>query len=355
MRPRLPLKPVAEQAALRLQQAWLRRGPLACLLWPVSQALGVLVALRRSLHRHGIPAVETLPVPVVVVGNLVAGGAGKTPTVLAVVERLRALGHRPGIVSRGHGRRGSAPRPVHPDTPVELAGDEALLLRLRSRAPVWVGRDRVATVRALLTAEPQTTVVVSDDGLQHLRLTRQVQLVVFDERGAGNGWLLPAGPLREPLPAGTRWPGDVPTRVLYNAAEPSTALSGSLLHSRLPGAVALADWWQGLPAQAKVLQALASARVLAAAGTARPQRFFSMLRQAGLRIDELPLPDHHPYQTLPWPADTTDVVVTEKDAVKLLPDRLGTTRAWVVPLDLQLDPGTARWLADQLPAPPTRP
>lgn len=341
--------------ALRLQQAWLRRGLLACLLWPVSRVLGALVALRRRLHRQGFPAAEKLPVPVVVVGNLVVGGAGKTPTVLAVVELLRALGHRPGIVSRGHGRHDTAPRPVHPDTPVQLAGDEALLLRLRSRAPVWVGRDRVAAVRALLAAEAQTTVVVSDDGLQHLRLTRQVQLVVFDERGAGNGWLLPAGPLREPLPAGTVWPGDIPTRVLYNAASPTTALAGSLLHSRLPGAVSLADWWRGLPAQAAALQALAAGPVLAAAGTARPQRFFGMLREAGLQIDELPLPDHHPFHTLPWPVHTSDVVVTEKDAVKLAPDRLGATRAWVVPLDLQLDPGTARWLAEQLPAPPSRP
>ncbi len=328
---------------------------MACLLWPVSRVLGALVALRRALHRLGVPAVDTLPVPVVVVGNLVVGGAGKTPTVLAVVERLRAQGHRPGIVSRGHGRRDTAPRAVHPDTPVQLAGDEALLLRLRSRAPLWVGRDRVAAARALLEAEPQTTVIVSDDGLQHLRLTRQVQLVVFDERGAGNGWLLPAGPLREPMPAGTAWPGAIPTRVLYNAASPTTALAGSLLRSRLPGAVALADWWQGLPAQAAALQALAAGPVLAAAGTARPQRFFAMLRQAGLQLDELPLPDHHPFHTLPWPPQTPDVLITEKDAVKLAPARLGATRAWVVPLDLQLDPDTAQWLAEQLPAPPFRP
>jgi tetraacyldisaccharide 4'-kinase len=312
--------------------------------------LGLVAALRRFVYRVGLLRTRSLPVPVVVVGNLVVGGAGKTPTVLAVVDVLLAAGHRPGVVSRGHGRRGDAPLAVRPDTRVTAAGDEPLLLHLRSRVPVWVGRDRVAAARALLAAEPATTVLVSDDGLQHLALPRQVQLVVFDERGAGNGWLLPAGPLREPLPRGPLWPGTVPTRVLYNAPAATTALAGSVLPSRLPGAVDLVDWWAGEPAQPAALQALRGRRVLAAAGTARPQRFFAMLRAAGLDIAELPLPDHHPYATLPWPDATAEVVLTEKDAVKLSPGRLGPTRVWVVPLDLQLDADTARWLAEQLPA-----
>ena len=109
-----------------------------------------------------------------------------------------------------------------------------MLLHLRSRAPVWVGRDRVAAAQALLKHHPDTTVLVSDDGLQHLHLGRQLQLVVFDERGLGNGWLLPAGPLREPLPAGTRWPGNIPTQVVYNATTATTAQHGSLMRSE-PG------------------------------------------------------------------------------------------------------------------------
>lgn len=338
--------------ANRLQQAWLSRGWLARLLWPVSLVMSALVAARRGLYRAGLWQSSTLPVPVIVVGNLVAGGAGKTPTVLALVQALRGHGHRPGIVSRGHGRQQDRPQAVTAATPVAEAGDEPLLLHLRSGLPVWVGRDRVAAARALLAAAPDTTVIVSDDGLQHLRLDRQLQIVVFDERGVGNGWLLPAGPLREPLPAGARWPGPVPTRVVYNAPAATTAQAGTVVRSRLAGAVPLADWWAGRPASLEALAALAGRPVLAVAGTARPGRFFDMLTQTGLRCATLPLPDHHPYTDLPWPAGTPSVVLTEKDAIKLAPARLIQAQVWVVPLDLQLDPALTDELARLIPASP---
>lgn len=333
----------------RLQRAWEGRGPLACALWPLSLLMGGIVALRRAAYRLGLLRRERLPVPVLVVGNLVVGGAGKTPTVLAVVRLLQAQGHRPGIVSRGYGAAGDgAPREVTPDAPASEVGDEPLLLRLRGGAPVWTGRRRAEAARALLRSHPDTTLIVCDDGLQHLALARDLQLVVFDERGAGNGWLLPAGPLREPLPRGGRWPGGVATEVVYNAPAATTGLPGTLVRTGLGGAVALGDWWQGQPAERATLLALAAISrrrpLLAAAGTARPQRFFAMLRAAGVAIRELALPDHHPYADLPWPAGTPDVLLTEKDAVKLDPRRLGATRAWVLPLDLALDPSVAAWL-----------
>jgi tetraacyldisaccharide 4'-kinase len=333
----------------RIQSAWLGRGPLAITLWPLSLAYRAAIGLREGLYRLGLKATETLPVPVLVVGNLVAGGAGKTPTTLALVELLRRRGYTPGVISRGHGRRAQGIVQVTRDTPVEDSGDEPLLIHLRAGVPVAVGRDRVAAGRSLLARHPRVDLLLSDDGLQHRRLHRDAQVIVFDERGAGNGWLLPAGPLREPFA-----PARVPARsvVLYNAAEPSTAWPGHRVRRRLGGAVALAAWWQGSPASREALVSLAGRPVLAAAGVARPGRFFGMLREAGLDIAECPLPDHHGFADLPWPADTPDVVVvTEKDAVKLRPDRPGCAQVQVATLDFAFDADFEAELMRCLPPP----
>jgi tetraacyldisaccharide 4'-kinase len=344
--------PPTHRSARRLQRAWRSRGPLACALLPLAWLYGVVAAVRRSLHAAGWMRAQALPVPVIVVGNLIAGGAGKTPTVMALAEALRLQGFHPGLVSRGYGRRSHAVLEVRPDTPVDCCGDEPLLMRTRTGLPVVVGRDRVAAARALLRTHPEVDVVLSDDGLQHLRLARAAQVLVFDERGAGNGWLLPAGPLREPLPA------RLPPRsvVVYNADRPSTALPGSLARRSLGGAVALHDWWAGRPASLERLQSLAGRPLLAAAGMAHPQRFFGMLRDAGLRIDSaLPLPDHFDFASLPWPAGAGDVLITEKDAIKLRPERVAGTRVWVVPLDFRIDADVVRRLIALLPAAPRTP
>jgi tetraacyldisaccharide 4'-kinase len=321
------------EAVQALQRAWLARGPLAVALLPLSAPFALLSALRRLLYRIGALRAERLPVPVIVVGNLIVGGAGKTPTVIAVVSLLRRRGFTPGVISRGYGRSHDAVVDVEPATPVAHCGDEPLLLRLRLLVPVTVARDRVAAARELLRRHSQVDILVSDDGLQHLRLARDAQVLVFDERGTGNGWLLPAGPLREPLSA--QAPAD--SVVLYNTTAPSTAWPGSLARRSLAGVLPLADWWAGAAASPAALAQLAGRRVVAAAGMAQPQRFFDMLRAAGLSIDALPLPDHHDFTALPWPADTADVIVTEKDAVKLDPRRVGATRVWVAPLDFDID------------------
>ena len=295
--------------------------------------MGVVVCTRATLYRRGALRTHRLPVPVVVVGNLVAGGAGKTPTVIDLVALLREQGHTPGVISRGYGRRTDDVQEVRADSSVHDSGDEPLLLRLRCGVPVVVGRDRVAAGRHLLGLHPDVSIIVSDDGLQHLRLARDAQVVVFDERGAGNGWMLPAGPLREPM-SHLAPPRSV---VVYNAAQATTAWPGASAHSSLAGLVRLADWWAGRPASQHSLIALRKRPVTAAAGLARPERFFNMLRQAGLQVTALPLPDHHDFATLPWPAGTEDVVVTEKDAVKLKTERAGDPRVWVAPLNFELD------------------
>jgi len=329
---------------------WLTRGVLARLLLPLAWFFGALTATRRALYRTGLLRTRRVDVPVVVVGNLIAGGAGKTPVVLALVELLRSRGYTPGIVSRGHGGAVDGVLLLQASTPARLAGDEPTLLYLRSRAPVAVGRDRVAAARALLGAHPDVDVLVADDGLQHWRLGRDAQVLVFDERGAGNGWLLPAGPLRESIP------DRVPPRtlVVYNAGAPTTPLPGGIGTRRLQGLVALADWRHGAKASAEALDTLRGRPAVAAAGVARPERFFSMLRERGLAISPLPLPDHYPYATMPWPADTPDVVVTEKDAIKLDAAAVGRTRIWVAPLDFSFDADFAPALLALLPLPRPR-
>lgn len=342
-----PARPSLQQ---RIEAAWTGRGALAWALWPLSWLYRAAVALRRAAYSAGLLRSEHLEVPVLIVGNFVAGGAGKTPAVLAVADLLRRRGWTPGIVSRGHGGTAGGVLEVAPDTPARLCGDEPLLLRRRSSAPVAVGRDRVAAARELLRRHPEVDIMIADDGLQHLRLARDAQLIVFDERGAGNGWLLPAGPLRAPMPTAA------PERsvVLYNAVAPSTPWPGTLARRGLASVAALDDWWTGAPPDAQCLARLRERPVLAAAGMARPGRFFALLREAGLQIEaELALPDHHPFDTLPWPAHARDVIVTEKDAVKLAPGaRLGATRVWVATLDFRLTAAGEAALLRLLPARP---
>lgn len=339
--------------AERLQRDWWRHDPtpLARSLKPLSAVYAALVGTRNTAYRTGLLSSRTPALPVVVVGNLVVGGAGKTPTVIALVAALRQLGWHPGIVSRGYGRSSDALAAVHPHSLPTEVGDEPLLMHLRTQAPVMVGRDRVAAVRALREAHPDVDIVVSDDGLQHRRLARVLQVIVFDDRGVGNGSLLPAGPLRERLPA------EVPDHsvVLYNAAAPSTPLPGAVATRRLAGAVPLADWWHGAAPSASTLHALRGRAALACAGMAHPERFFAMLEHEGLRFDRLPLPDHFDFSRLPWPASAQDVLVTEKDAVKLRPDSVGGARVWVVALDLRLPEAFIAEVQRLLPARPPPP
>ena len=184
----------------RWQAIWSRRGLAAWLLRPGAFLLGVLGALRRRLYALGLLKVHRLPVPVIVVGNVVVGGAGKTPTVIALIEHLKAGGWCPGVVSRGYGRTGREVLAVEDNTPAAAGGDEPALIRRRTQVPVYVAPRRVDAAQALLKAHPEVNLVLCDDGLQHLALGRDLSVAVFDERGTGNGWLLPAGLLREPWP-----------------------------------------------------------------------------------------------------------------------------------------------------------
>ena len=187
----------------RLQHHWYRLSPLHLLLFPVSLIFRALAALRRFLYRSGILASVKLPVPVVIIGNISVGGTGKTPLTLWLAQQLIENGWHPGIVSRGYTkttRQQKAPHEVSIDDAADEVGDEPLLMAQRALCPVWIGRNRPAAALALLQAHPECDIVLSDDGLQHYRLRRDAEIVVVDgARRFGNGLLLPAGPLREPV------------------------------------------------------------------------------------------------------------------------------------------------------------
>lgn len=336
-------------AADRLIAAWWQPSPRgwALLLWPLSQLFKLLVVIRAALYRAGWLKARRAPVPVIVVGNLIVGGAGKTPTVIALVRAMQQAGWRPAVIARGYGSAVAAPRPVAPTGAAADVGDEPLLIRRATGVPVWVGQRRVDTAHALCAAEPAVNLLISDDGLQHLALARDAELVVFDRRGIGNGCLLPAGPLRQPMAAS---PSDGMC-VLYNADRPSTAWPGVCAERTLRGAIVLPAWAAG-DGSAQDLTHFCGRTVHAAAGIAEPQRFFDMLEAAGLTLQRWPLPDHHGFARWPWPKDAADVLVTEKDAVKLVGRSFGPTRIWVVPLDFRLPESLVQALLQRLPSPP---
>lgn len=302
-----------------LQRAWLRRGWLAWLLWPLSLLYGAAVATRRRLYRQGMLKIQRAGVPVVVVGNLVAGGAGKTPVVMALVKHLQSRGLRPAVVSRGHGRQSSGCQEVLPHSPSDEVGDEPLLIARTCKVPVFVARRRIDAAHALLRCHPQTDLILCDDGLQHYALHRDIEICLFDSRGAGNGFLQPAGPLREPISRRT-------DLALCDQASP---VAGGHIFTR-----DLADHALRADGSKVMLSELKALPLVAVAGIARPQAFFDMLRANGLQLAQtIALPDHFRFERWRAPGAAGNLICTEKDAVKLWATNPG---ALAVPLHLSL-------------------
>ena len=311
------------------------------MLAPLSLLFGAAVIARRALYRSRLLPVIRIGIPVVVVGNITAGGSGKSPLVLWSAKYLKAAGWRPGIVSRGYGGRNASLRA--PPFEVGIAsdpaevGDEPLVLARRSGCPVWVAADRVAACRALRNRHPECDVLVLDDGLQHYRIGRDIEIAVMDERGFGNGYLFPAGPLREPV-----------SRLrTVDAVVCNGAADGNGYAMRLEGRefFRLTDAARALDAVA-----LGSRRIHAVAGIGDPARFFRHLEALGLEVVPHPFPDHHAYVASDLEfGESLPIVMTEKDAVKCEHFAAAAEPGfWVLPVSAELDPAFGAMLEGKL-------
>lgn len=306
-----------------LERHWYRLTPVSVLLAPFAFVYCCLAVLRRWLYRLGVLRAVRLPVPVIVVGNVTVGGTGKTPLVLWLVRFLQGRGYRPGIVTRGYGGRARTwPQHVTGSADPAEVGDEPVLLARHSGCPVVADPDRARAAGELVRAG--CDVVVADDGLQHYRLARDLEIGVIDgERRFGNRLCLPAGPLRE---GAGRW-RQLEVRMaqgMPREGEWGLRLAERGFYRLGTTEVVQADYFRGRP-------------VHAVAGIGHPARFFALLRRLGLELIEHPFPDHHPYraQELAF-GDGLDVIMTEKDAVKC--ERLGVVRGWYLAVEAVPDP-----------------
>lgn len=339
-----------------LERHWYRITPLHLLLYPLSLIFRLLAALRRGLYRAGLLHSVRLPVPVIMVGNISVGGTGKTPLTLALAQQLIERGMHPLIVSRGHGSDSDSvePRAVTPESDASGVGDEPLLMARRQLCPVWVGKDRAEAAQAGLRANPQCDLVLCDDGLQHYRLQRDVEIAVVDgARRFGNGLLLPAGPLREPaerlhtvdavvvngqarfplpnhLPQAGEGANESLREFMFAGGEATTgeyamSLDGAQFHNLLdPARIVTAAHFHAL-------------RNHAVAGIGNPQRYFRHLESLGIAFTPHPFPDHHPYRAEELAFAGCDaVLLTEKDAVKCA--AFADERYWVLRVDARIDP-----------------
>jgi tetraacyldisaccharide 4'-kinase len=333
----------------RVRRAWQRRGILAYLLYPLHLLHRLWRGARALAYRLGYAPPVKLAVPVVVVGNLNVGGTGKTPLVIEIVRALRGRGWSPGVVSGGYGGNALQPMLVEPSDDPALCGDEPLLIRCVADVPVAVGRDRIGAARRLLAAHPDCDVLLADDGLQHRRLARDVEIVVINSTGVGNGWLLPAGPLRDP-PERLRGADAV---VLHGSVPPLRIYSPFFrLRTSIHEATCMAAPARQLPLQEMAReQHERSLRLLALCAIGQPERFFALLRDFGLEFEPIALPDHDRIDASLLPAGRYDrILVTEKDAVKCHrdPQLRSDERIWVVPLHSELDGGLIDFLDRRL-------
>jgi tetraacyldisaccharide 4'-kinase len=339
-----------------LEKHWRQITIVSLLLLPLSALFAVLAWLRRTAHRIGLLPVVNATVPVVVVGNLSVGGTGKTPVVIWLAKTLVARGFTPGVVSRGYGGAGQLSAVTATSLP-QLVGDEPALIARRTECPVWVGRDRTAALARLVDANPQVDVVISDDGLQHYRMARNVEIVVVDaQQQFGNRLLLPAGPLREPV---SRLNSVDATVINGGEAanlpvrEPAGQdLSGQdrlartfAMHLDGKEFTNLAD-----PAKRRSAEQFANMNLHAVAGIGNPERFFSHLRNLGLSFTPHAFPDHHSFTASELEfADADAVLMTEKDAIKCR--RFARENWWALPVEAHIDIALANLVIQRIGAP----
>ena len=343
-------------------QFWERRGPTALVLWPLSWIYGWVLRIRKLIHDLGFTNHQPAPVPIIIVGNIRVGGTGKTPIVIALAQRLSQLGWKPGIISRGYGSAQISPTQVHSKSDPMQVGDEPVLIakRTNDQFPIWVYPKRQQSISALLRHSPDVNVIISDDGLQHSGLPRwpareggrDIEFVVRDGRGEGNGFLLPAGPLRESADRGrdatllTESVSNHKSGLLdeYFKGRRAFTLLGTL---GAPYQLINADKTQTF---AQISELFLPAQIAAVAALGNPKRFFNALQKQGITGKWISLPDHASYT----PGFFNDIqaqciLITEKDAVKC--SAISDERIWVVPMNLNLPDNLVDWVQSILQRP----
>ena len=306
----------------QLDHIWYNKSGWAVVFRPLSWLYLVVTVIRRFAYRIGIFKSHTLPIPVIIVGNITVGGTGKTPLVIWLANYLKSAGFKPGIISRGYG--GAArrwPQQVRPDSDPVIVGDEALVIARRTKCPMAVGPDRVASARALLQYAGGD-VIISDDGLQHYALKRQIEIAVIDGvRQFGNGFCIPAGPLRE--------------RKSRLSEVDMIVTNGTAMQNEYPMRYTGKHAINLINKAQRDLADFRSEAVAAAAGIGNPDRFFNFIRGFGIRLESRAFADHHFFESTDLSfADKQTLLMTEKDAVKC--ERFATDNWWYVPIDAHM-------------------
>jgi len=307
----------------RLDYYWYTRSPWLVLLTPLSLVFRLIVSLRRLAYKSGLRRSNRVSLPVIIVGNITVGGTGKTPLVAWLAKYLQGKGYKPGIISRGYGGYADSwPQQVRPDSDPAVVGDEAVLLAAMTHCPMAVAPDRVAAANALIK-HSDCDVILSDDGLQHYALQRDIEIAVIDGvRRFGTGFLIPAGPLREPV--GRLQEVDlVVINGLGRGQEHLMRMVQGDVHNLLD------------PDQVRALTDFSSQTVHAVAGIGHPERFFQSLQQAGLLLEPHSFPDHYQYQPGDIRfGDDRPVIMTEKDAVKCR--HFAAENDWYIPVKARM-------------------
>lgn len=322
------MKAVCSQWVLKI---WYGTSWLATAFSPLALIFRGIVTLRRYLYRAGLFKSHRLSVPVIIIGNITVGGTGKTPLLVAIANFLLEQGFRPGIISRGYGGISKTwPLWVDENTPVEQIGDEAALLARRVKCPLVVGPKRIDAARLLLR-QSACDVILSDDGLQHYALQRDIEIAVIDgERRYGNGWCLPTGPLREPVDRLSSVDFVVVNGEKLNVHEFAMQIKGEFAVNLRTG-------------ERKGLQQFAGSKCMALAGIGNPKRFFDLLAAADIFCEQYPFPDHYVFgeKDIHFLGDAP-ILMTEKDAVKCFD--IATNRHWYIPIEAELEFGFAEKL-----------
>ena len=374
---------------LRAPPFWETKNLIALALWPVSLIYGAILRLRGVAYALHLLKSQEIPIPIIFVGNIRIGGTGKTPIVIALAKALHARGFRPGIISRGYLAKNVNPgsyrdsRQVLPSDLAQEVGDEPLLIAQQLsplHIPIWTGQQRSSCAQSLIEHHPGCNLLISDDGLQHLALRRNpvrkggrdIEIVIHDARGEGNGFLLPAGPLRDfpnrprditfnlrnlnendalkQLPTPNHFPEEQTASPIPSSMDIQT-ISDSTNPSFEIQCVQGQAYQLINPKNQQDLREMVNQPVLALAGIAHPEKFFHQLKQVGLSITTHPLPDHFDFSSNPFDKYSVDdfplILITEKDAVKC--KSLTDPRIWVVPLTAKIPDPVIAWICQFLP------